>query len=195
MNACPSQRLLPFFLLVIIFLAGCADEAAQPRAKQGVLDLSRWDFHRDGSVALDGPWEFSWHRLAVPTDFTTANLPATSSYFPIPAYWNGHRVNGRALPGNGYATFRLKVRLKPGQRDLALRIQDQASAYRFWINGILVAKNGTVGKDAAATVPGFRIVTAAVPAAAELDCLLQVANWPGAGPTGRSRWGTLKPSR
>ena len=37
------------------------------------MDLSAWDFNRDGIVALDGQWEFYWNRLLKLEDFQTTN--------------------------------------------------------------------------------------------------------------------------
>ena len=171
-------RLLPIFFLVILLLAGCSDQGGRPHAVRGFLDLSRWDFEKDGIVNLDGEWEFYWDRLYSPGYFADRNPPAKSGYFPIPAYWNGHTQNGTALPGTGYATFRLKIRLKEGRRNLSVRIEDQSTAYRFWVNGSEIAGNGVVGADETSAKPYYRITTTSFPADGEyLDCLLQVSNF------------------
>lgn len=162
----------------MLLLAGCSDEKAHPHAVQGFLDLSRWDSTKDGIVNLDGEWEFYWDRLYAPNDFAGRTPSAKTGYFPIPRYWNGTTVNGSALPGNGYATFRLRVKLKQGQQNLAIRIEDQATAYRLLVNGSEIAGNGVVGTDARSTKPNFRIITASFPVAGQyLDCLLQVSNF------------------
>jgi two-component system sensor histidine kinase ChiS len=45
-----------------------------PKAEKGILDLSNWDFEKDGIVALNGNWEFYWEKYLEPKDFTQPNL-------------------------------------------------------------------------------------------------------------------------
>ncbi|RQW85898.1 MAG: response regulator [Geobacter sp.] len=178
MKECTMQRLLPYFFLIMLLLAGCSGEKGNPNAVLGFLDLSRWDFTKDGIVNLNGEWEFYWNHLYSPSDVAGPNPPAKTGYFSIPQYWNGATVSGSALPGSGYATFRLRVKLKQGQQNLAIRIEDQATAYRLWVNGSEVAGNGVAGTDARSTKPYFRITTASFPVGGQyLDCLLQVSNF------------------
>lgn len=169
-------RLVIALLLITIVVSGCG--MTDPLATKGVLDLSAWDFERDGIVALDGQWAFHWGALLTPAQFRAAQIPPVTGYFTSPAYWNGYRVNGVPLAGDGYATFRLIVRLKPREKDLALRIEDQSTAYRLWVNGVPVMGNGIVAETADAMQPYRKISTAVVPAGAtELDCVLQVSNF------------------
>lgn len=163
-----------FLFLLLTVLSGCADERQPFFAEQGFLDLAAWTFKKDEIVYLDGQWEFYWGRLLTPGDFSTGNVPAKTGYFPIPGYWNGYRVNGNPLAGDGYATFRLKIRLMPGDKRLALSIEDQSTAYRLWVNGSLVMGNGIVADRAGAMTPYRKISTAVLPAGAEyLDCVLR----------------------
>ena len=37
--------------------------ARAPNAVGGVLDLSGWNFEKDGTVPLDGEWDFYWSKL------------------------------------------------------------------------------------------------------------------------------------
>jgi len=34
-----------------------------------VIDLSSWDFKKDGTISLSGEWQFYWHQLLTPEDF------------------------------------------------------------------------------------------------------------------------------
>ena len=66
------------FILVIIFvilflLIACKpniSDGTDPIVVNGVLDLSVWDFGKDGPVALSGKWEFYWHSFLKPNDFS-----------------------------------------------------------------------------------------------------------------------------
>ena len=69
--------LLRHFLVLIIFsltfLAACRHdfpERIPPKAVKGVLDLTDWDFKRDGSVDLSGECEFYWMKHLKPLDFS-----------------------------------------------------------------------------------------------------------------------------
>jgi len=60
--------------LVILLLCVCACKQQSktiiaPLAAKGVLDLTNWDFERDGPVNLTGEYEFYWNQLLNPQDF------------------------------------------------------------------------------------------------------------------------------
>ncbi len=38
-------------------------------SQKGVLELSNWDFDKDGFTSLDGEWEFYWKQLLITTRF------------------------------------------------------------------------------------------------------------------------------
>ncbi len=166
-------------LLLLSFLAsGCGKVKTNPQAVHGVLDLTSWNFTEQGITYLDGQWEFYWGRLLKPEDFVREDVPVKTGYFFIPGFWNGFRVNENPLKGDGCATFRLRIILPHGKKDLALRIEDQSTAYRLWINGSLVMQNGIVAENPDAGKPYKKILTATLPAGEKsIDCILQVSNY------------------
>jgi signal transduction histidine kinase len=174
-------RKLSFLCLAMMLFAlfGCAPGGGSkvPVAKQGVLDLSGWNFTKDGNVNLNGEWLFYWQQL-----LTSQDLPGHKdnhqTVFAIPGTWNGREVAGSKLGGDGYATFRLHVRLPGDSPQLAIRVLDQASAYLLWINGQKVASNGAVGTGSETTRPQYLLQVADIPSGARhLDLVLQVANF------------------
>jgi two-component system, sensor histidine kinase ChiS len=166
------------FFIFVFLIFGCANVKTPLVAVNGSLDLSGWDFEKQGIVSLDGEWELYWRSLISPKQFSTSDVPVKTGYFSIPGYWNGYPVNGRPLSGDGYATFRLKVRVKPGGSPLAMRIEEQSSAYRLWVNGTLTMENGIVARQADTMKPDRTICIANLPTGAEhLDCVLQVSNF------------------
>jgi two-component system, sensor histidine kinase ChiS len=173
-----GRGLTVFIFLMMLFLSGCGDIRKNTQAVDGLLDLSSWDVEKNEITYLDGSWEFYWGRLLTPNDFDAENLPQKTGYFSTPGYWNGYTVNGKPLSGEGCATLRLKVRLKQGIKDLSLRVEEESTAYRLWVNGSLVMTNGVVGASAGAMKPYKKIVTAYLPDVPEyLDCILQVSNF------------------
>ena len=64
-------RLFLVLLWAGFFLASCQPSTSgkkPPQAVDGVLDLSAWDFEKDGLVKLDGEWEFYWEQLLEPAE-------------------------------------------------------------------------------------------------------------------------------
>ena len=170
--------LLPLFT---ILWAGQAEavERRTPLAQEGVLDLSQWDFPAEGSVDLNGEWAFYWQQLLSPHDLAAVSPWPMTGFFTLPGLWTGREMHGNKLPGDGYATFRLRVTLPPDQPPLAIRILDESSAYRLWVNGRSIAANGVVGTSPATTKPQYllRIAPLPAPESGHLDLVLQVANF------------------
>ena len=180
MNGSPTA--LSLALLMGLIMAGCGSSQlggeGPPRAAQGVLDLSDWDFERDGSVRLDGGWEFYWKRLLEPGDFADGVPPPMTGFFAVPDIWNGYEVDGKPLSGDGYATFRLTIDLGETERVHALRLMVMATAYRLWANGAFLAANGRVGTSPASSVPQSLPQVAVLPTGGrQLELVLQVSNF------------------
>ncbi len=164
-------------LLAILSIAGCdLDRRPPPRAVKGVLDLRDWDFTRDGPVELTGEFEFYWGRHIDPGHVDRA--ARRPSFVPLPGYWNGLRIDGETLPGDGFATYRLTVLVGPSGNPLALQVWEVSTACRLFVDGELLAAAGEAGKSAEATVPEYRpLVAGFKPASGRIDILLQVSNF------------------
>jgi two-component system sensor histidine kinase ChiS len=158
--------------------AGSGGKNAAPVARWGVIDLTAWDFQKDGSVDLNGEWEFYWRRLLTPQELSGSGRLPVNGFFTIPGIWNGRVIGGRKLNGDGYATFHLRVKMRPNVPPLAIRVLDETSAYQLWINGKKTAANGTVGTSYATTKPRYLLQISRVPPGGEyLDIVLQTANF------------------
>ena len=179
-----TTTLAPLFILAL-FISSCSraySGRTQPRVIRGCIDLRDWDFERDGPVALSGEWEFYWRTLVRPGTSPQRKDAGGAGYLAIPGIWNGHVVNGRKIPGDGYATYRLKLLLNErdlrGSRKLAIMLNDISTAYTLFINGVRAASGGTVGMSPAESVPGYRPAIAGFSAAGgEADILLHVSNF------------------
>ncbi len=58
------KRIILFVLLLCSATVGATEtEAVRPRAIDGILDLRNWDLNTDGSVKLEGEWDFYWLKL------------------------------------------------------------------------------------------------------------------------------------
>ena len=130
-------------------ITGCEQKYSgkkSPEAINGSMDLSDWDFEKDCVVRLDGKWEFYWNELLEPSHFDGDYLPVKTGLINLPDVWNGYIVNGKKLSGNGYATFKLALKLKEYEDLKALKVVEMFTAYKLWVDNKLVAYNGVVGK-------------------------------------------------
>jgi len=105
----------------ICFAIGCGPKDTPPQAEKGIINLTAWDFERDGPVRLTGEWAFYWKRLLEPREFKGDTTPVPTGFMTVPGFWNDFTANGRSFSGNGYATFHLKIKIKAGPVRLELR--------------------------------------------------------------------------
>ncbi len=146
-------------------------------AVAGVLDLGQWDFEKDGPVNFSGQWEFHWEKLLGPGDF--ASLPSSSvPYIAAPAFWNREHLNGKKLPGQGYATYRLRVRLPQSGGPYALIIAEAMTSNRVFVNGHEAARNGVVAVSATDSRPRLLSEMVSVDAPdKEVEMVVQISNF------------------
>lgn len=115
-------------LVFALSLAAC--HVATPEAREGVLDLRATDGE---AVRLRGRWQFFWQELVDP-----GKEAAPDAWLPI-RRWTGLSLDdGRALPGTGFATYRLRVLLPAEARRWTLAFDPLIDASRAWVT----AKNG-----------------------------------------------------
>ncbi|HPU90413.1 MAG TPA: ATP-binding protein [Spirochaetota bacterium] len=134
-------------LLVWTACAGCgplSSKEKRPVAVKGVIDLRDWDFERDGAINLNGEWEFCWDRELAPADFTRPENTRGCSYITVPGLWEKQNLNGNPLPGEGRATYRLKILRGPDNRAKTMTIHRIYSAYRLFVNGVPAGGRGSM---------------------------------------------------
>lgn len=130
--------------------------AGRAEAADGVIDLTQFRFDRD-IAELNGEWRFYWEQLLEPQDFEGEHATArhAGQLVRVPDTWQSYTVDGRQLPGQGYATYRLVLRFSEAEigNRFALRIGNAATAYRLWIGGRDYGGNGVVGTDRRSMAP------------------------------------------
>ena len=141
------QHVLMFLILLLVFSSWIFDATPHyPLAKEGVLDLSNWDLKSEKKITLTGEWEFNWKQFLSDQDYQNGT-PKNSIYVSVPQVWNRYVLDGKKLPGVGYATYHLKVIVPDTSNVLGIRINTMSSSYQFYIDNRLVAKNGTVSNS------------------------------------------------
>lgn len=169
-------RILIFILVPV--LSGCGEIREFPSAEKGKIDLSGWNFAKNGPVPLAGRWEFYWARLLSPSDFQRGR-PEKTGYLELPGAWKGYSHDGRTLAGEGYATFRLAVDITAGRSPMAFRIRDVGSVCNIWVNGALTASSGTVGTTPKTEIPRRpQLISAPFPGNVNsLEIIVQASNF------------------
>lgn len=170
--------LISFVLLIALYQFTVPDREA-PTARQGDLDLSRWDFSQRSFIALNGEWSFYPNELLTPDDFRNGGKTATSSFTAhIPNAWYGSVPVDKASQTK-YGTYRLTVKLPvPGSR-YGFRISNVNSSHRLYVNGLLL---GNGGNPATAANQDYKAgnkpySTFAWGQGPEMEIILQVANF------------------
>ena len=170
---------------IMVFGAGLAMLGCKPKpldnptAFKGEIDLAQWDFAQHGPVALQGQWEFYWHSLIEPGHFGQRQL-TTKQYIEVPGLWNDHLLKTNETIGIGYGTYRLKVNNPGPYIDIALEIPSTYCSYRMWVDGILIAENGTVATKKAKNKGLWLPLTKAVAleqGQTQVEIVWQIANF------------------
>ncbi|MFH2129218.1 MAG: 7TM diverse intracellular signaling domain-containing protein [bacterium] len=163
------------------FLSGCRPDSKQtppPQIKDGVLDLRNWNLDEDGSVELSGSWLFYWNQLLTEMDVSEAGSLEQTGLYQVPSTWNGYRIDGKPLGGDGFATLVLEVLIQPRDTPLAFKIQDMNTAYNLYVDHQPVASNGIVGISRDTMTPEFRPLTASFTVSGDrFRIILQISNF------------------
>ncbi|MCB1179299.1 MAG: 7TM-DISM domain-containing protein, partial [Leptospiraceae bacterium] len=171
-------------ILSLIICINCNNKNSpnKLRAEKGVIDLRNWDFEKYGNVDLEGEWEFYWNEFPeilgreISEDFQFSKKP---NYIPVPFEWQNFEVEGKKLPVDGFATYRLKILLPNENRDLKIYMTDVCSAFEFYINKKLHFKRGKIGKIKEENEPSLRYGTFEIQKddSRELEIYLLISNF------------------
>ncbi|QHT69687.1 GHKL domain-containing protein [Rhodocytophaga rosea] len=172
---------LNFWLIILCLTAACrSNDSFQkpPIAIKGILDLRTWDFARQGSLTLDGEWEFYWKKLYTPVDFLQAHTDSVH-WVQVPKSWNAYQLNNKDITGEGFATYRLRMVLnKPSSGNFSIRVPLTYTASRMWVNGRLMYESGTVSEEYSTTLPQYKPeIIDFIPDQEQVELVIQVSNF------------------
>ncbi len=161
-----------FIAILLTFCSYCIAIEKNPTANNGQIDLRNTNL--SNKVALDGQWAFYWNQLIYPT--TTSAGKAQLVNFPVK--WNNLIIDGKKLPSFGYATYKLTILLPKSKDIYKITMPDVYCAYRLYLNGVMVAENGKVGKTPATFVPHWQYKAFDIPAGIDTaKLILQISNF------------------
>ena len=95
------------------------------------------------SIELNGNYRFYWEKLY--SHDSTIIIQPPDSIIYVPTTWNGLKIKGQELGAFGHATYAVRIDADQSYEDAGFSLAGFYSAYRLYLNGDLVAKNGLVG--------------------------------------------------
>lgn len=173
-----------FLILVFASLISCNESTLNNKlkrlpAEKGILDLTDTDMSRQGVFSLGGSWEFVYGKYVPPLETTGRTWHDEAELIKVPSTWKNHNYKGRKLPGEGIATYRLKIITgKNTPEKLALLIPGWETAYRLFVNNIEITSAGIAGLNKAETVSAWnpRIVCFR-PSGKEQNLVVHISNF------------------
>jgi serine phosphatase RsbU (regulator of sigma subunit) len=106
---------------------------------------------------LNGSWEFYWGKLLSPEDFKNQSLKELGgAYLIVPGIWTGQQFKNETLGSYGYGTYRLRIKLDKTYPTLAVKLFTISTAYKLYINGVLMTTVGKVGTNAQLSIPDYQ---------------------------------------
>lgn len=169
--------LITGFMIAAGFILFQGSDRNTPALSNGTLNIAAWGDKSNGVIPLNGKWDFYWERF-VSYDEITQGIVSPDLTGHVPEVWNAYRIGGKKLTGYGCATYSLKVTgAKKGQQ-LALWVPTLSTAYRLYINGELMATNGTVSVQPSKGVAQYKPQQVNfTPPASDFNIVIQVSNY------------------
>lgn len=155
-----NHKLKALLLLTLcLIISGCNKSYSgkeQPKAVNGVIDLSSWSFENDGPVKLDGDWGFNWNSFIKSEPEDKKNGSVVNEYLTVPSSWTDKNYKNSLLPVSGFASYSLKIILPDKiSNSVSLQIPSIDTACSFFINDAMVYTNGKVGKNIDVSMPVY----------------------------------------
>ena len=118
-----------------------------PLACQGVIDLTSWDFEKDGIVSLRGEWEYYDEQLLAPEDFDkdSNQLPQFTEY-SIPLSGRENLSNRVGYREKGYGTYHLVLNINPNDDYYSVKIMNNKNytTNKLFVNGERLRFSGDI---------------------------------------------------
>ncbi|MCB1157827.1 MAG: hypothetical protein KDK45_10010, partial [Leptospiraceae bacterium] len=129
-----------------------------------------------GILKLSGEWEFYWKKFYSSEDFLSKNIQA--EYQTIPSAWNRNRIDNEFLERDGYATYRVKVKLDKTYRSLSMKIGIILTSFDLYINSKKVLSAGKTGISPDEAKPDINSYLVSFPAdTKDLEIILHISNY------------------
>ncbi|TGM46550.1 adenylate/guanylate cyclase domain-containing protein [Leptospira biflexa] len=148
-----NHLILVTFLISCLLLISCNFDNTKV-AKKGYLEIPEVFVENHKKISLNGEWEFYWNEIYGDALFQKI-AEKKQTYVNVPSSWNSVRPEG--IGGDGYASFRLVVKVPDPNIRYYLRVQPATSAYELYINRQKIAYSGVIGVDQLSAKPKYQI--------------------------------------
>jgi len=136
---------------MMLFLStACAPEYSgktPPPIVDGAIDLTGWDFEKDGPVKLEGEWLFAWEKFVEPASWEQLK-EILKHRVKVPGGWDSEHASmgtRNSFPGAGYGTYAIGIRFDGSVR-FGVRTESPNMAARLFLlqdNGRPIAQTET----------------------------------------------------
>lgn len=164
----------------------------QPIAVKGQFDLRNWDFEQNGSLKLNGEWEWYPNELLDPS--SPKQIPE-AEYIDVPGNWSDAHTPPQGSP-QGYGSYQLRVLMdRSDDRMYGLHIPALPTSSEVFINGKRIAHSGKPAASADLYSPwGVPYIANFQTDSEVVDILIHVANYENTYSGGITQGITLGPS-
>jgi len=149
--------MLAIFLISIFSFSFHVQKAwsnASPKVIDGKLDLSTWDFEKNGPLKITGKASFYWKQFLDPYDVAKNGAPPTKLKFDLDGLWSTEKSisSSNKLTTHGYGSYLFKVvGSKKETKSLGFEFSAFSTAYKMFKieNGNVKKLNnsGIIGKN------------------------------------------------
>jgi two-component system, sensor histidine kinase ChiS len=164
-------------LIIILTIVGCNPTRKIPRVEKGVIDLRDWNFQENGSVELEGEWEFYWKELLTNEEIDKKVDLNNRSFLKVPDSWNNQKVNQMKLEGKTFGTYRIKILMPLESKPIGIKNVYVSTAYKLLSNNKEIFKVGEIGDSPEKSQPKSKLLLHEVPYSPEINLVLQISNF------------------
>ncbi len=170
------MKYFPFFLLILTFI-GCSPPRNTPRVEKGVIDLRDWNFQENGSVELEGEWEFYWKELLDNDQIDKKVKLVNRSFLKVPDTWKNQMIGHQILDGVSFGTYRVKILMPKESQPIGIKNNYISTAYKLISNNNEILKVGEVGDSIEKSLPKSQLLLKEIAYSPEINLIFQVSNF------------------
>jgi signal transduction histidine kinase/CheY-like chemotaxis protein len=167
------------FLTVLIWHLDEINNNHWPIAEKGRMDLTYWDFQKEGSIILNGEWECYDGQLLTPEAFAgnSSLTPSLTGYSNITAN-RLHHTSDLEIGTKGVRTFRLILKTGQKEQQYGVKINNIPMSNRLFINGKMMGHSGNPAEKEEGYQPGTNAYEVFFSDdEGQVEIILQVANY------------------
>jgi len=164
-------------MVTIVSLPLLLRDQSPPLAKNGFLDLSNWNWEKDGPVPLGGEWKFQ--NSEDRSEFLSPEYDDSS----WDIYSSTKSASGLELVDLGVSYYRLKVRADSPDK-MGLYMEKIFSSYDLYINGEKVLTAGNTSADEDENIPQILPLMSEIYWDQEFTIVIRIVNY-------YNKWGDL----